>query len=79
MNVYETIPECALFEDEAFFRYCAAKIKISLGNKMKIFDYTLPGNVKVNADVIQDLGQDELDKVIDEIKSEEGTDWMMHS
>ena len=79
LDVYETIPECALFEDEAFFRYCSAKIKISLGQKMQIFDYTLPGNVKVNADVIQSLGQDELDKVIEEIKSDEGTDWMMHS
>ena len=79
LDVYETIPECALFQDEAFFRYCSAKIKISLGQKMQIFDYTLPGNVKVNADVIQSLGQDELDKVIEEIKSDEGTDWMMHS
>ena len=25
LEVYETIPECALFGDEAFFRYCAAK------------------------------------------------------
>jgi len=79
LDVYETIPECALFDDEAFFRYCAAKIKISLGNKMQIFDYTLPGNVKVNASVIQDLGKEELDAVIEEIIKEEGTDWMMHS
>jgi hypothetical protein len=79
LQIYETVPECALFADEAFFRYCAAKIKIALGNKMQIFGYNLPGGISVNADAIQSLGQDELDKVIEEIKSDEGTDWMMHS
>lgn len=78
-EVYETIPECALFEDEAFFRYCAAKIKISLGQKLSIFGFTLPGNIQVNPDTIQGLGETELEQVIEEIKSDEGTDWMMHS
>lgn len=78
-EVYETIPQCALFQDEAFFRYCAAKIKISLGQKMSIFGFTLPGNIQVNPDAIQGLGESELDAVIEEIKSDEGTDWMMHS
>jgi hypothetical protein len=79
LEVYETIPECALFGDEAFFRYCSAKIKISLGQKLGIFGFTLPGNVTVNADLIQGMGEDELDAVIEEIKTDEGTDWMMHS
>ena len=52
---------------------------ISLGQKLAIFGYNLPGNVTVNADVIQSMGQDELDKVIEEIKGDEGVDWMMHS
>lgn len=79
LEVYETIPECALFQDEVFFRYCAAKIKISLGQKLSIFGFALPGNITVNADAIQGLGVEELDKVIEEIKTDEGTDWMMHS
>ena len=79
LEVYETIPECALFSDEAFFRYCAAKIKISLGQKMSIFGFSLPGNIEVNPDAIQGLGEAELDAVIEEINSDEGTDWMMHS
>lgn len=79
LEVYETIPECALFEDEAFFRYCAAKIKISLGQKLSIFGFALPGNIEVNADAIQGLGENELEAVIEEIKTDEGTDWMMHS
>jgi hypothetical protein len=79
LEVYETIPQCALFDDEIFFRYCAAKIKISLGSKLGIFGFNLPGNIQINADAIQSLGQDELDKVLEEIKGDEGVDWMMHS
>lgn len=79
LEVYETIPDCALFSDEAFFRYCAAKIKVSLGQKLGIFGFTLPGNITVNADLIQGMGESELEAVIEEIKSDEGTDWMMHS
>jgi len=79
LEVYETIPECALFGDEAFFRYCAAKIKVSLGQKLGIFGFTLPGNIQVNADLIQGLGEGELEAIIEEIKGDEGTDWMMHS
>ena len=79
IECYETVPQCALFEDEAFFRYCAAKIKISLGSKMGIFNFNLPGNIQINADAIKDLGESELEAVIEEIKGDEGVDWMMHS
>jgi hypothetical protein len=33
----------------------------------------------VNADAIQGLGEAELEAVIEEIKGDEGVDWMMHS
>ena len=79
LEVYETIPDCALYGDEAFFRYVAAKVMISLGQKLAIFGYNLPGNITVNADVIQSMGQDELDRVIEDIKGDEGVDWMFHS
>lgn len=78
-EIYETIPDCALFNDEIFFRYVAAKVKVSLGQKLQIFSFNLPGNIQVNPDAIQSLGQEELDRVIEEIKEDEGTDWMMHS
>jgi hypothetical protein len=79
LEIYETIPDCALFGDEIFFRYVAAKVMISLGQKLAIFGYNLPGGITVNADVIQSMGQNELDKVVEEIKSDEGTDWWFHS
>jgi len=79
LNIYETIPECALFQDEAFFRYCSAKIKISLGQKLGIFGFTLPGNIQINPDLIKGLGEEELSSLIEEIKGDEGVDWMFHS
>lgn len=79
LEIYETLPDCALISDEIFFRYVAAKVMISFGQKLAIFGYNLPGNITINADVIQSMGQEELDKVIEEIKTDEGTDYMMHS
>lgn len=79
LEIYETIPDCALFADEIFFRYVAAKIMISLGQKLAIFGYNLPGGVSINADIIQSMGQDDLSQVIEEIKTDEGTDYMFHS
>ena len=79
LEVYETIPDCALYEDELFFRYVSAKIKISLGSKLSIFEFQLPGNITVNGSVIVDMGTSELEAIIEEIAFDEGTDWMMHS
>ena len=37
LHVYETISDCALYSDEIFFRYCSAKIMLSLGAKLGFF------------------------------------------
>lgn len=79
LEIYETIPDCALFGDEYFFNYVAAKVLISFGQKLAIFSYNLPGGITINADIIQGMGQDMLDKVIEDIKGDEGVDWMMHT
>jgi hypothetical protein len=79
LDVYETIPDCALFDDEIFFRYCSAKIKQSLGAKLGIFKFALPGNVEFDYDAIKDMGDTELESIIEEIKGDEGVDWMFHS
>lgn len=79
LELYETIPDCALYSDEVFFRYVSAKIKQSLGTKLGIFKFTLPGNVDFDYDAIKSMGDDELEKIEEEIKGDEGVDWMMHS
>lgn len=79
LELYETIPDCALFEDEIFFRYVSAKIKQSLGAKLGIFKFALPGNVDFDYSAIKDMGDEELSVIEEEIKGDEGVDWMMHS
>ena len=79
LQVYETLPDCAIYEDEIFFRYCSAKIKQSLGAKLGIFKFALPGNVEFDYDAIKDMGDTELESIVEEIKGDEGVDWMFHS
>jgi len=79
LEVYETIPDCALYDDEIFFRYISAKIKQSLGAKLGIFKFALPGNVDFDYDAIKSMGDEELEKIEEEIKGDEGVDWMFHS
>ena len=79
LEIYETIPDCALYDDEIFFRYVSAKIKQSIGTKLGIFKFALPGNVDFDYDAIKSMGDDELAAIEEEIKGDEGVDWMMHT
>ena len=79
LEVYETLPDCALYDDEIFFRYISAKIKQSLGAKLGIFKFALPGNVEFDYGAIKDMGDEELAAIEEEIKGDEGVDWMFHS
>lgn len=79
LEVYETISDCALYQDEIFFRYVSAKIKQSLGAKLGIFKFAMPGNVEFDYGAIKDMGDEELEKIEEEIKGDEGVDWMFHS
>jgi len=79
LEVYETISDCALYGDEIFFRYVSAKIKQSLGAKLGIFKFAMPGNVDFDYGAIKDMGDEELEKIEEEIKGDEGVDWMFHS
>jgi hypothetical protein len=79
LELYETLPDCALYDDEIFFRYVSAKIKQSLGAKLGIFKFALPGNVDFDYGAIKDMGDEELAAIEEEIKGDEGVDWMFHS
>lgn len=74
-QIYATIPDCALYSDEAFIRYCIAQAKIQLGRIMGTFNYNLPGNITINYDMIMSEGKDELEAIVTEIKEDEGTDF----
>lgn len=79
LELYETIPDCALYDDEIFFRYISAKVKQSLGAKLGIFKFALPGNVEFDYDAIKSMGDEELTAIEEEIKGDEGVDFMFHT
>jgi hypothetical protein len=79
LEVYETIADCALFDDEIFFRYVSAQVKKAIGTMIMMFGYSMPGNITLNGDMIRDDAQTELEGIEEEIKGDEGVDWFMTS
>jgi len=77
LEVYKKLDDCSLFQDELFLRYVVAHCRKNIGVIMGFFTYTLPGNITVNSDLIQSMGQEEIDKIEEEVKTDEGTDWFM--
>lgn len=76
---YTKVPVEQLMNDEVFYRYVVAKAKVQLSRILGTFDFNLPGNIKINYDLIRDEGKDELEKIEEEIKSEEGMDFFFTS
>jgi len=74
-EIFSTIPDCALFQDEAFIRYCIGQAKIQLARILGTFSFNLPGNITINYDMIQTEGREEVTRVVEEIKADEGTDY----
>lgn len=64
-----------LMKEELFFRYVSAKCKIQLARILGTFDFKYPGDITINYDTIKSEGQDELDKVEQEIKDDESMDF----
>ena len=77
LDVYKKIPDCALFEDPYFFKYVVAEVQKNIAYILGIFQYQLPGNIQINYDLIQAMGQESIDKIEEEIKTSEGVDWFM--
>jgi hypothetical protein len=77
LEVYRIVPDCELFQDELFFRYVVAQAQKNIALVLGMFAYNLPGNITINYDLIQSLGQEEITKIEEQVKSEEGTDWFM--
>ncbi len=74
-QVYNTIPDCDLFQDEAFIRYCCGMAKIQLARIVGTFQFNLPGNITINYDLISSEGREEVDAIVEEIKGDEGVDY----
>jgi hypothetical protein len=70
ISCFVKIVEDDLYADELFVRYCIGKSKEALGNMLSVFDYNLPGGVKVNAQGIISMGKEEVQEVMQMINDE---------
>jgi len=66
-DVLCTIPDCDLFDDDLFFRYCVAICMKDMSRILGMFQYNLPGNVTINYDMYQQWGSEELQEIKEEI------------
>jgi hypothetical protein len=76
---YTKIPIEHLMMDEIFYRYVVARCKVQLSRILGTFNFNLPGNIQINYDLIRSEGQDEISKIEEEIKGEEGMDFFFTS
>jgi len=77
LEVYVKVPLEKLMEDEIFYRYCVAKGKTQLARILGSFDFKLPGGVAINYDMYKEEGVEELEKLTEELKDDEGMDWFL--
>lgn len=66
-EVLITIEDCALFQDDLFFRYCVGLCMKQMSRILGTFQYNLPGNVSINYDAYSQWGDTELQEVKEEI------------
>ncbi len=68
MEAYADILPQHLFKDDLFIKYVIGWSKVQLGNLVGRYDFTLPGNIKVNSSDLISQGKEEIKEVEDEIK-----------
>ncbi len=66
-------------KDEVFYRYVVAKAKIQLSRILGTFAFNLPGGITINYDLIRSEGQEEITKIEEEVKADEGMDFFFTS
>jgi hypothetical protein len=78
MEAFANIPEENLFRDDLFFKYVVGWSKVNLGNMLGMYDFSLPGSVKINHSNLIAQGQAEIKEVEEEIKAQNaGPSWFL--
>jgi hypothetical protein len=74
---YDVIMECYanvlpenLFRDDLFIKYVTGWSKVQYGNLTGRYDWTLPGNIKINSGDITSQGKEEIKEVEEDIKTQ---------
>jgi hypothetical protein len=68
-HVLCAVSDCALFDDDLFFRYCVAMCMKQMSRILGMFQYNLPGNVTINYDMYTQWGDSELQEIKEEINN----------
>lgn len=77
IEAYANIPEENLFKDDLFFKYVVGWSKVQLGNMLGMYDFTLPGSIKINHANLITQGQAEVKEVEEEIKGQSNSNWFI--
>ena len=77
IEAYANIPQENLFRDDLFYKYCVGWAKVQLGNMIGMYDFTLPGGVKINHANLITQGQAEYKEVEEEIKGQSNSSWFI--
>lgn len=70
---YANIPKENLFRNDLFFKYVVGWSKVQLGNMLSLYDFSLPGGVKINGANLVSQGQAEIKEVEEEVKNQNGS------
>lgn len=76
VQIAKKIDANALYEDEVFQRYVRAKAKLRLGDLLTTFDYNLPGGIKPNYTNLVTKAENELNQVLEMMKTENTPDFL---
>jgi len=68
IEAWSNVQEEGLYSDPMFITYVTAMAKKQLGNMMTRYSFNLPGGVQYNGDALISEGNEEMQKVEDEIK-----------
>ena len=69
-EVYVKIPNESLYNDNLFRKYVTGMSRVSLGNMLGMFEFSLPGGASFNADRFITQGEQEIEQVIEKIDEE---------
>lgn len=70
MEAYANIPQENLFNDDLFYKYVVGWAKVQLGNMVSLYEFQLPGGIKINGANLITQGQAEIKEVEEEVRNQ---------
>lgn len=77
LEAYANIPQENLFNDDLFYKYCVGWAKVQMGNMLSLYEFQLPGGLKINGTNLVSQGQAEIKEAEEEIKAQCSTSFFI--